>query len=177
MCNLSGTLPKQCGANPQGVSEIILFNRKDVQSIGVIDADTQTISTGGITLATDKKGYAIEFTEETAEANDGLTGDTDAQQILHQIMMSVAGQKPVMVARLQQMIGGRFLALVRYVNGDVRLYGTLFSPLRLRKGEGKSGKYGSNDMRGYALELSASCGIFPPYYTVPYDTIADRNFI
>lgn len=175
MCSLTGTLPKVCGANPQGVSEIILFNRRDIVSVGTIDATTHTMTTG-LTLVEGKKGHAIELTEETAEANDPLQGDVDAQHILHQVLMSVAGQKPQLVARVQGMLGGRFLALVRFVNGDVRLYGTLTTPLRLRKADGKSGKYGSNDMRGYSFELSAACAIYPLYYAHEYDTIADRNF-
>jgi hypothetical protein len=176
MCNLTGTLPKSCGTNPQGVTEIILLNRLDVLSVGTMNADTQTI-TVAISLVATKKGYAIQFTEETAEAHDSLAGDVDANHIMQQLLFSVAGQKSVLVARVQQMVGGRFLALVRFANGDVRLFGTLAAPLRLKKAEGKSGKYGSNDMRGYAFELSCSAAIFPPYYPFAYDDIADRNFI
>lgn len=176
MCVLTGTLPKSCGMNPQGVSEIVLFNRSEITSIGTINATTQTI-TVAIAMAMGKKGFAIQFTEESAEANDALGGEVDANHVNHTVMMSVAGQKPEMVARMQQMVGGRFIALVKYLNGDVRLFGTMATPLRLKKADGKSGKYGSNDMRGYAFELSCSGSVFPPFYPFVYDDIADRNFI
>lgn len=175
MCGITAVFNKVCGANSGGISTIAIAQLSDIATIPSATANIHTVATD-ITMVATKKFWGIDFTEETAEANDPLEGDVDAQFVKPTIMFTVAGQVPATVANVQNMLGGRYVAIVTYLDGTRRVFGSKATPLRLMKAGGKSGKYGANDRKGYEFELSCASNVFPFFYTGAYTTIVDTVF-
>lgn len=172
MCEITGLLEKVCGTNPAGYAEIALFNKKDIDSIPAAAALTGII-TGDIVMKATKKGFAIPFTEETGEFDETLDGDVDAQTVKPMVKFTVTGRKAATIKQVQGMVGGRYLAIITFLDGQRVLVGSMVTPLRLRKADFKSGAYGSNTRKGLEFELGASSAIYAQEYTGAYDTIVE----
>jgi hypothetical protein len=169
MCEITGLLEKICGPNAAGISAIALFNKKEITTLPAPDVDTG-IATTAIVMAATKKGFEIPITEESADFEEPLDGDVDAQTIKPMLKFAVAGRVPATVAKVQKMIGGKYIAVITYLDGTRHIVGTLVTPLRLRKADFKAGVYGSNTRKGFEFELGCSSAIYSYQYTGVYDT-------
>jgi hypothetical protein len=172
LCGITGLLSKICGTNAAGYSKIALFNIGDIDVLPAPDAVTGIAATN-IVMNTDKKGFEIPFTEESGEFDEPLDGDVDAQTIKPMIKFGLAGRVAATVARIQKMIGGRYIAIITFLDGTKVIVGTKVTPLRLKKADFKSGAYGSNTRKGFEFEMSASSAIYAYEYTGAYDTIVE----
>lgn len=167
MCELTAEITKICGPNPPGIVEVVLNNIKDVTTIPPIDdIPNHTISTDIVLSA---KFFKVGYTEETGMFDEELVGETDAQSVKKTLPITIPGISPSNVAIIDEMVGGRYVAIVTYVNGDRRIVGNKTNPLRLSKVAAKSGKFGSNDRKGVEMELNTSDFEFSPFYTGVYD--------
>ena len=155
LCGITALLAKICGANPAGYSKIALFNISDIDVLPAADAVTGIAATD-ITMKATKKGFEIPFTEETGEFDEPLDGEIDAQTIKPMIKFTLAGRIATTVAIIQKMIGGRYIAIITFLDGKKIIVGSINTPLRLKKADFKSGAYGSNTRKGFEFEMMAS---------------------
>jgi hypothetical protein len=173
MCGITALMEKICGANPAGYASLAIFNKNDVDVIPAADPITLTVA-DPILMKSGKKGFEIPFTEETGEFDEPLDGDVDAQTIKPMVKFTVAGRKPTTVAQIQKMIGGRYIIVITFLDGQRIIIGSKVTPLRLKKADFKSGQYGSNTRKGFEFELSCASAVYAATYTnAAYDAIVE----
>ena len=168
MCGITGLLEKICGPNPAGYSAIALFNKTDITTLPA-PVGVTGIATADIVMVATKKGFEIPFTEETGEFDEPLDGEVDAQTVKTMIKFGVAGRTAATVAKIQQMIGGRYVAVITFQDGTKVIVGSLVTPLRLKKADFKSGAYGSTARKGFEFELGCASAIYAYQYGGVYD--------
>jgi hypothetical protein len=168
LCGIVGLLEKVCGPNPAGYSQLALFNKNDIDVLPAPDAETG-IATANITMKANKKGFEIPFTEETGSFKEPLDGEVDAQTVKPMVGFTLAGRKAATVARIQKMIGGKYIAVITFLDGQRVIVGSKVTPLRLTKANFDSGSYGSTTRKGFEFELTASSAIYAYDYTGLYD--------
>lgn len=173
LCGITALLSKICGTNPAGYAKLALFNVSDIETVPAPDA-LSGIAADPIVMKDGKKGYEIPFTEETGDFEEPLDGDIDAQTVKPMIKFTLAGRVAATVATIQKMIGGRYIAVITFLDGTRVIVGSKVTPLRLKKADFKSGTYGSNTRKGFEFELTSASAIYAyQYNNAAYDAIVE----
>lgn len=173
MCDITDTIDAPCGANPGGIAKVYIAAVGSVDVIPAATTATHSIDTD-ITMIATKKFHRVDNTAEVGEYNEALTGEIDAQFLNRVLTLTVPGMNQDNVAKFQGMLGGKFIAIVVYVDGQKRVIGDKTNPLKLRKSDHASGKAGGTDRRGHTFELYSPGANYAYFYTPALTTIVNE---
>jgi len=141
--------PNKKAYNPGGYREFLFLPDYSIETFPMILNGSAQVPVGLAPGATWFAGYStpetLSFTEESK---------TDANGTWYQQVISgfAPGDKPELVALMENLEKGRFLVMLRDSQGIRRLVGTPYSPLELQSNFNSGDK--RSDLKGFAFKFT-----------------------
>lgn len=161
MCEITDHVTRVCGANPGGIINVYMIATQDIDTEPTIDVPTHELD-GLPTLVATKKFYKVSFTEETGSADDAISGEKDAEFVKLSLKFTVPGMLRANVAQYQRFLGGRFVFVVQYTDGQYRYFGSKDNGIAVKPAQ-KSGQYAGTARRGAEFECEGVGATFAPF--------------
>lgn len=168
MCEITDHVTRFCGSNAGGITNVWMIATQDIASEGTISGTTHELSALP-TLEATKSFFRVEFTEETGIADDMLTGEKDAEFVQLDLKFTVPGLLRANIAQYQKFLGGRFVFVVQYTDGQARQFGSKLNGLSVKPAQ-KSGQYAGTARRGAEFECKGVAATYAPFLS-PADLI------
>lgn len=164
LCTLAAAITTPCGPNPAGIAKIWLTAANNVQTLPAITAATHEY-TGDIIMVAGQWFFGISFLETTARFKEGITGPFGGQSIGLEIEFTIAGNEGAKRSAINGMLGGRYIAIVQYVDGRYGVLGNKTTPVRLEKADYDTGVQEGNDVNGFKMVLKGSQAQYAPFWS------------
>jgi hypothetical protein len=164
MCNIAAAITTPCGPNPAGIAKMWLTAVGNVQSLPAVTAATHQYD-GDIIMVAGQWFYGVSFLETTARFKENITGPVGGQSISLVLEITVAGNEGSKRSTINGMLGGRYIAVVQYVDGRYAVLGSKTTPVRLEKADYDTGVQEGNDINGFKLELKGSQAQYAPFWS------------
>lgn len=162
MCLDLSTFEAVC-ENPPGVARVFIADMNKVAPFPALLPNSKELSADLTMVAPTDFFYEVPFPPEEGMADQDSKGKTGGKYVEQKIEVLLPGINLQNAINSDSMLNGRYIAIVEYVDGVKRVFGSHTTPLRSTVSE-KSGKQNSDEIRGMRVTLAANSGKFAPFY-------------